>query len=88
MEKEENLTVTIAKQIVTEETDKLMAEIVPDVRELMDKWSERLLKRIDERMDALGVEQLLEVEVTWDPVNYPEFKFSGATNVGAKSDQD
>lgn len=74
--------VETAKQIVSEETYKLHQEIIDDVGNLMAAWGDRVLDRINARMEDLGISQNLEVTVSWDPEEMPMFMFRGATFIG------
>lgn len=82
-----NFAVTTAKDIVQEETDRLEREIMPDMVALLDTWSGRLGSRINARMESVGIDQVLEIEVEWDLQTMPTFKFKGYTQIGATEDE-
>lgn len=81
-----DFAVTTAKQIVNEETERLYEECQEDLKNLMQSWAERLDDRINARMEALGIAQELAIMVTWEPENMPVFTFTGATDVGVRSE--
>ena len=83
-----DFAVMTAQQVVVEETDKLQQEIIEDVGSMMESWGERLMTRIDARMEQLGIQQTLEITVAWDPQSMPIFKFHGATDVGIEEEKD
>lgn len=83
-----DFAVMTAQQVVVEETDKLQKEIYEDVGNMMESWGERLMTRIDARMEQLGIQQTLQITVSWDPKQMPTFKFHGATDVGIEDDED
>lgn len=83
-----DFAVSTAQQVVVEETDKLQQEIIEDVGNMMESWGERLMTRIDARMEQLGIQQSLQITVSWDPQKMPTFKFNGATDIGIEEDNE
>lgn len=80
-----DFAVSTAKAIAYEEGDKLQTEMDDDLRQLMDVWANRLSERIQNRMEGLGIPQVLSISIEWTP-DYPKFHITGNTYVGGPSD--
>lgn len=78
--------VAIAKAIVAEEAERLEQEMLPDIKVLMDSWVVRIAERINARLEKVGVGQILEIGISWDPENLPTLTFTGATEVEESDD--
>jgi hypothetical protein len=77
-----DFAVTTAKEIVKEEDERLRAEIIAEVSELMDVWLARIGARIVARMEEVGIAQILEILGEWEEDHLPTFKYKGATDTG------
>ena len=82
-----NFAVGTAKTIVMEEIDRIEREFKDDIQALLDAWTIRISKRINERMEVVGIGQALEIDADWDVKNSPTFKIKATTVVGKEIDE-
>lgn len=79
--------VATAIRIAEEESAKLEDEIYADVQVMLESWGDRLMERINARMDGLGIKQNLEILVSWEPEEMPVFRFKGETDTGVEDNE-
>lgn len=82
-----DFAVDTAVTIAQEEAQALQDAMLDDVVKLSQSWAVQLRDRIQQRMDDLGIPQVLQIEIEWNP-DPPEIRMIGATYVGGASDEE
>ena len=85
MSEYKDFAVDTAVTIAQEEAQAMQDVMIGDVTKLMEHWAIQLRERIQLRMEGLGIPQVLQIEIEWEP-DPPEIRMLGATYVGGTSD--
>ena len=79
MEDFDNFALETGKVVAQEEIENIETKIIEDVDNLMDHWAVTLGQRIQTRMNEMGFDQELEVQVVWK-TKPPKFRIRGKTS--------
>jgi hypothetical protein len=75
------------RAIALEETQKFEKVIGESLDALITSWGEQLSSNIMERVHALGMTQDLEVEIHWEPQEFPVITVRGKAYYGGQPNE-
>jgi hypothetical protein len=79
-----NFAFDVSKAITTEECERMTHVMFADLERLMQEWAEQVVRNVNDRLVAVGLQPDFEVEIFWQP-SPPVMKVTGKSY---KEDED